>query len=139
MVTPVKFTHEVHTQTRVITAAHKNQGPPRTEMDLLFRVTASLGSVQLKVRLQVVPMAAMYGDRYRAIEPHSVSSHFKRKLADWWMESHDCDVLEQDTCYGDSGYGLAEDVWRSFQLSEEDGWAHLERIYNEWRKPDVSS
>ncbi|QNJ55907.1 hypothetical protein SEA_RASPUTIA_17 [Microbacterium phage Rasputia] len=139
MATPVKFTRSVHIQNRHITAATKNQGPPRTEMDLLFRVTASLGSVQLKVRMQVVPPAPMYAANYRAIEPVNVASHFKRKLADWWMESHDCDVLVQDTCYGDTGYGLAEDVWRSFQLTEEDGWAHLERIYNAWRKPDDES
>lgn len=136
MATPVKFTRSVHIQNRHITIASQNQGPPRSEMDMLFRVTASLGSVQLKVRLQVVPASPTYGAAYRPIEPHSVSSHFKRRLADWWMESTDCDVLEQNVCFGDTGYALASDVWKSFQLSEEDGWAHLERIYNEWRKPD---
>jgi len=135
MVTPIKFTHDVSIQNTVITGEPgENRGLARTEMDLLFTVRASLGAVQLRVRLITSDMEGLPA-HYKASSPVSVSSHFKRKLSDWWIDSEKCDVLEQGHCFGDTSYFIAEEAWAAFCRTEEEGWKFLEDTYNVWRKP----
>lgn len=133
MATPVKFSHETRVELRRITGEPgENRGVARDEADLVYIVRASLGAVVLRVRVQL-SMAGIEHD-YGPAGPLTVSSHFKRKINDWWVDSEKCDVLEQGHCFGDTAYGLARDAWEAFLKSYEDGWTFLEQVYLDWRK-----
>lgn len=136
MATPIKFSREVKLNPRHILDTDEGRGPARDEMEMTFTVRASQGAVQLRIRILLTVLDKRYAGLYDPVTPVAVSSHFKRKMADWWLESPECDVLEQGHCFGDTGYSIANDAWRAFLVSEEDGWKFLEQVYREWRNPD---
>lgn len=125
MATPVKFTRETRFESRA--------DDPETQY-LVLIVRARAGAVSLRVR-----MSRRTGQRYGEVMPWTLNSHFKIKTNDWWLESNDCDVLEQGYCFGDTGYTAAEAAWQAFEASEDEGWKFLEDTYNEWRKTDVTT
>lgn len=124
MVTPIKFTREIR---------FESQPEDTHRTYLVFIVRARDGAVSLRVALQKA-VRHVGGVSETTHDGWTLNSHFKRKTSDWWLESDNCDVLEQGHCFGDTGYGVARDAWNAFQASEDEGWKYLEDTYNEWRK-----
>ncbi len=126
MVTPLKFTHEVRFESLELDVR-------RAYLTLIVR--ASQGAVSLRVALDRTGPTSQDASSSGRHGGWTLNGHFKRKTNDWWLESEDCDILEQGHCFGDTGYMASRAAWDAFLVSEEQGWKYLEDTYNEWRKP----